>query len=570
MKVSKKGVERFSDFCKENLKYWILDPNNPNEKNEKVILLDLMLKGGNLLIRPLMFAKFLQQYYGYRIIGLTGVTDVIRGITPIEHSDTVQALASSYDITEFICVDTPADEDFSIRVSTGDKYSELSVYDLVEEIEGCGEDEAKERILRWQSHSGAHIGHQILSTAQRAFHTPRFEVYRKVLPRVIKETLYLHNYYDALFHRYDVGAAIITHTGYNLWGLLGELALQNGATLFHVRQDSDLSVAVLRDPPEGSETLAGLSRQAEASIFHDYVWPNRAKLRATADKVVNYVNSGDHLSPPWWVKSEPGADDRLSDRVSVMRRLGWTEEKPVYAIMNHAMTDDVYCDTQAFKDCHDWLRQTLAFAAEDDSRYWLVKRHPHDAAYDNTKTFELLARKYQSFPHIRFIADDLTKAELFAVTSLALTIRGSLGFDIAAAGVPVILSGRSRMSDIGFASVADDIDTYFALLRKPFEELAITPEQVERARLYIMFNRLVMQVASGFLPSLNVCTSSEMWVDMTRRLATADVETDNFYRNMVRCLDLGLPWIFNIEFLQLVNDSRNYRPEAPVREKACA
>jgi hypothetical protein len=570
MRVSKKAVELFANFCKENMKYWTVDSSNKEINNEKIILVDLMLKGGNLLIRPIMLAKFLQQYYGYKIVGLTGTTDLIRGITPTELSATVQILARSYDITEFISVDTPANEDFSIRVSMQDKYSELSAFDLAEEIEGWGEDAAKERILSWRSHNGAHIGHHILNTAERAVHSPQFEVYRKVLPRIIKETLYLHNYFDALFCRYDVGAAIVTHSGYNTWGLLGEIALQNGAILFHTRHDSDLSVTVLRKPPDEAETLGTSARRAETSIYHDYVWPNRAKLHATTQKVIDYVTAGDHLSPSWWVKNPENREDRPFDRRSVMRRLGWTEDRPVYSILNHAMTDEVYSDIQVFKDCHDWLRQTLAFAAEDDSRYWLVKRHPHDPVYDDTDTFHQLARKYHGLPHIRFIVDDLTKAELFEVTSLALTIRGSLGFDLAAAGVPVILSGRSRMSDIGFASVADDIDSYFALLRKPLEELAITKEQVERARLYIMYHRLILQVPSGFLPSLNVCTSSGMWADLTKRLVTANVETDNFYRNMVRCLDLGFPWICNIEFLQLVNDSQAFLPRDADREKVHA
>jgi hypothetical protein len=373
-----------------------------------------------------------------------------------------------------------------------------------------------------------------------------------------------------LFRRYDVGAVVVTHIGYNVWGLLGEIALRNGATLFHSRNDSDLCVPVLRTPPAEAETLAMLARRGETSIFQDYVWPNRAKLRATTQKVVEYVNSGEHLFPPWWVKHPENAEDRPSDRRSVMRRLSWTEDKPVYAILSHAMTDEVYQDTQAFSDCHDWLRQTLDFAAGDDGRYWLVKQHPHDPVYDDTDTFGLLARQYAEYPHIRFIADDLTKAELFAVTSLALTVRGSLGYDFAAAGVPVILSGRSRMSDIGFASVADDADSYFALLRKPLADLAITPEQVEQARLYIMHTRLIMQIPSGFLPSLNVCKSSAMWLDLINRLATANVETDNFYRNMVRCLDLGLPWICNIEFLQLVNDSQAFQPEVVHSRKAIA
>ena len=548
----------------------MVDTKNNNINNEKIILVDLMLKGGNLLIRPIMLAKFLQKYYGYKIVGLTGTTDIVRGVTPTELSKTVPILARSYDITEFINVDTPADEDFSIRVSTDDKYSELSAFDLAEEIEGCDEDEAKERILSWRSYSGAHIGHHILNTAQRAVHSPRFEVYRKALPRIIKETLYFHNFFDALFRQYDVGAAVVTHIGYNVWGLLSEIALQNGATLFHSRNDSDLSVPVLRAPAPGSETLGMFVRRAEASIYHDFVWPNRAKLRTTTQKVIDYVNSEEHLFPPWWVKHPENVENRPSDRRSVMRRLGWTEDKPVCSILNHAMTDEVYSDTQAFRDCHDWLRQTLAFAAEDDSRYWLVKRHPHDPVFDDTNTFNQLGRKYQGLSHIRFIADDLTKAELFAVTSLALTVRGSLGFDFAAAGVPVVLSGRSRMSDIGFASVAEDIDGYFALLRKPLEELAMTQEQVERARLYVMHTRLVMQVPSGFLPSLNVCMDSGMWVDLTKRLATANVETDNYYRNMVRCLDQGLPWIVNLEFLQLINESSSFAPHPVETAKAHA
>ena len=427
MRFSKEAIELFVKFCNENLKYWIIDTKNKEINEEKIILVDLMLKDGNVLIRPMILAKFLQQYYGYKIIGLTGTTDLIRGVYRAPLPERAQILARSYDITEFICVDTPEGEDFPIRLSAGDKYFELSAFDLTDEIMGCGEDEAKERILKWRSHSGAHIGQHILSTAERVVHSPQFEVYRKVLPRIIKETLYLHNYYDELFRRYDVGATVVTHTAYNVWGLLSEISLQNGAAVFHSRYDSELSVSVLREPPAESETLASLSRHAEATIFHDYVWPNRAKLRKTTDKVIDYVNSGDHLFPPWWVKQPENAEKRLSDRRTVMHRLGWTEDKPVYSILNHAMTDEVYSDTQAFKDCHDWLRQTLDFAAADDSRYWLFKRHPHDGNYDDTNTFNLLARKYQGLSHIRFIADDLTKAELFAVTSLALTIRGSLG-----------------------------------------------------------------------------------------------------------------------------------------------
>ena len=564
-------IRLLTEFCRENYKYWLVDSRSQKIDSEKIIVVDLMVRDGASSIRPMVLAKFLQRYYGYKIVGLAGWTDLIRGIYRIPHLDTTLSLAKSFGITEFISVDTPANEDFSVRVSVNDKYSELSAFDLAEEIEGCSEEEAKRRLLSWRSHSGSHIGRHVLTTAQRSAYTAQFEVYKKILPRIIKETLYLHNYFDELFRRYDVRAAVMSHTCYNVWGLFGDIATANDVPLFPMRFDSDLSVAVIREAPTGSEMLGSIAHRAEASIFHDYIWPNRTKLRATAEKVFDYINSGNHLSPPWWVKGQERSVARTVDRQSVMHRLGWLEDKPVYSVLSHAMTDDVHPDAQAFSDSHDWLRETLAFAADDDSRYWLVKRHPHDRTLDDTNAFGVLAQKYRDLPHIRFVGDELSKAELFTVTSLALTVRGSLGFDFAAAGTPVILSGRSAMSDIGFASVADDSESYFALLRKPLEELAITQEQIERARLYIMCSRLVMRVPSDFLPSMNVSKENEwLWVDMNRRLVTANVETDNYYRNMVRCLELGLPWIVNIEFLQLVNDSQAFQSSDNQRQKVFA
>jgi hypothetical protein len=60
------------------------------------------------------------------------------------------------------------------------------------------------------------------------------------------------------------------------------------------------------------------------------------------------------------------------------------------------------------------------------------------------------------------------------------------------------------------------------------------------------------------------------WEELIRRLVPASIETDNFYRNMVRCLDLGLPWIVHIGFLRLVNDSRSFLPKEADSRRASA
>jgi hypothetical protein len=85
-----------------------------------------------------------------------------------------------------------------------------------------------------------------------------------------------------------------------------------------------------------------------------------------------------------------------------------------------------------------------------------------------------------------------------------------------------------------------------------------------------MYSRLIAQIISSLLSGLNICMGDEIWTEMHMQLKTVAVETDNFYRNMVRCLDLGLPWICNIEFLQLVNESQAFLPRDADREKARA
>ena len=91
-----------------------------------------------------------------------------------------------------------------------------------------------------------------------------------------------------------------------------------------------------------------------------------------------------------------------------------------------------------------------------------------------------------------------------------------------------------------------------ALLAQSPEDLALSEEQIERARLYIMYNRLIASINTGFIPYQGIYGLDAFWLEALARTKSSCVETDDFYRNLVRSIDLNLPRTINVDFANLV------------------
>ena len=55
------------------------------------------------------------------------------------------------------------------------------------------------------------------------------------------------------------------------------------------------------------------------------------------------------------------------------------------------------------------------------------------------------------------VEDELEKIEISAICDLAVTVRGSIAYEMAMFGKPVLLAGRSVSSDLGFTHVAHSV-----------------------------------------------------------------------------------------------------------------
>ncbi len=185
--------------------------------------------------------------------------------------------------------------------------------------------------------------------------------------------------------------------------------------------------------------------------------------------------------------------------------VGLDPTKPVVSVFNHAVSDALGTNLEAFVDLGAWFERTVEYAAEHDEVQWLFVDHPVQPMYDESGFFENLAQKCASHPHMAFFESlDLSKTYLVALTDLAVTVRGSVSNEYPAFGIPALQAGWSEWSECGFTRVATTEEDYFAQLAKLTTgllrgELLITPEQVERARLWAWFYRSATDLPSMFV-----------------------------------------------------------------------
>jgi hypothetical protein len=118
---------------------------------------------------------------------------------------------------------------------------------------------------------------------------------------------------------------------------------------------------------------------------------------------------------------------------------------------------------------------------------------------------------------------------LWSMTELGVTVRGSVGNELPAYGIPAIQAGWSEWSACGIAGVAADRDDYWRLLDTASAGLVrgdrlVTDEQVERARLWHWFYRAGNDVASPLVPHWDVGAGDQLL--RVVRVAMTGMETD--------------------------------------------
>lgn len=178
----------------------------------------------------------------------------------------------------------------------------------------------------------------------------------------------------------------------------------------------------------------------------------------------------------------------------VREQLGLVEDRKTAVIFSHVLWDATFFYGEGlFEDYETWLVETIRAAAANPNVYWVVKLHPDlvwklrlEGFDGELRDLAVYADAVGDADNIRLVPPetDISTFSFFEITDYCLTVRGTIGIEMACHGVPVLTAGTGRYSGLGFTRDSSTSNEYLARLARIEEEPPMGEEEVRRARRF--------------------------------------------------------------------------------------
>lgn len=213
----------------------------------------------------------------------------------------------------------------------------------------------------------------------------------------------------------------------------------------------------------------------------DKTWRSRSDIPLTPqeDKALTRV-----LSKQW--KMSGSKEFPTKTKKNILTRLGISDDKPIWCLFTPIVWD-AGLDPRAmfFNDVGEWTLRTIREIEKSEDVTWLVKAHPAEALGTNETTSDIIKK---NFPDHKLVLlpprTPITVKDLRSILSGGVTMQGSVGMQLPAFGIPVIVGGHTHYSNKGFTSDGTTVDEFSSLLRNAHNIKCLTQNQTTLARRY--------------------------------------------------------------------------------------
>jgi hypothetical protein len=202
-----------------------------------------------------------------------------------------------------------------------------------------------------------------------------------------------------------------------------------------------------------------------------------------------------YLSGTWFNRKFLHDGKRVKPPDEVRRQLGLDPRKKTVVVFSHVLWDATFFyGKNLFQDYETWLVETVRVARQNPAVNWVVKLHPDlvwKLKYENysgeLRDLVAIRNSGGSLPgHVAVVLPDtdISTFSFFEVTDVCVTVRGTIGIEMACHGIPVLTAGTGRYSNLGFTVDSATPGEYLARLARAQETPAMDPRQLEQARRF--------------------------------------------------------------------------------------
>jgi hypothetical protein len=186
---------------------------------------------------------------------------------------------------------------------------------------------------------------------------------------------------------------------------------------------------------------------------------------------------------------------KMKNKTELEQQLGLDPRKKTAVVFPHILWDStLFWGEDLFDDYEDWFVETVRAARDNCAVNWVVKLHPgnvwklkRDRIVGESIDRRVLREKIGELPaHIHLLEPDtdISTFALFDVMDYCLTVRGTVGIEAAAFGIPVFTGGTGRYSGCGFTVDSTTRAEFLSKLAHIQDIPRLTPTQTEMAKKY--------------------------------------------------------------------------------------
>jgi hypothetical protein len=309
-----------------------------------------------------------------------------------------------------------------------------------------------------------------------------------VLRRYLESALLTAYATRRLMRTIRFSSAVFTHGIYVPWGIVGEVARQEGVHVstwnvayrkrrFIFSHDDTYHHTLMTEPREHWEDL---------------------ELSATQEReLMQYLRSRREGLFDWIVFHQA----TLQDASVIARHTGIDPAKPVIGLLTNVSWDaQLHYPANAFPNMLEWLVQTCEYFARRPELQLLIRVHPAEISGFPPSRQPILQELYkripQLAPNIIVVPPEsgMSTYALMALCNAAIIYGTKMGVELTSVGLPVIVAGEAWIRNKGLTHDASSPKEYFEILDTlPFSE-RLGESQLARARRYayhFFFNRMI-------------------------------------------------------------------------------
>lgn len=537
-------LTNFGSFCNVASTFW---EHNVRPAGRRVVLVEAMSQDLRVTLRNLTVANALRRIEPATLVVYSGADeDWNQVVWTYFNLDEISAMAQAYGASDVFDTHQLVDD----RVAGRRTDLTVAGVDLGGDLPASGIDADRFDEIVYATTCRMAMVARLDDSAEHAARRHQVEARSREFAKV----------FDALLRELDVVALVSSHVDYNNFGLAVEAALRHDVPVLFPQSTGGLKVYGLWPERQQPGPVRAALTEEIGQFFEEHIWANRDLLRRSAE-LTTWRAKATLGRPSWWRPGRSysnvelrGAADRDEVRAYAARRTGLDPDKPVVSVFNHAVSDALGTNVEAFPDLGAWFEATAELARERDDVGWLFLDHPSQALYDSSAFFERVAARYADCRHMTFLRSmDLSKNFLTSLTDLVLTVRGSVSNEYPALGIPAIQTGWSEWSHCGFTTVATSPEEYVDVLEQHLKGLhngdaLITPEQVERARLWTWFYRCGSDVASGLVQQWQVGQGDPLFDLLSINMLQVESDADPAFASLRRMWTRREPLLTRVDF----------------------